>query len=143
MIRITALLKNCFHGPISYRRSVGANLKQRICKPDRRKWHSKMDQYSWFTVYLLKNCQHLKLTFTMKLIKTPRIETNREGISEFVLIFPVSQTYSNLTQTFFLCYTDHQTSYHIVTALESDITLLVFGLRKRKLGTLDPKLYRL
>ncbi|MEY8534170.1 transposase [Blautia pseudococcoides] len=41
MIRITALLKNCFHGPINYRRSVGANLKQLICKPDRRKWRSK------------------------------------------------------------------------------------------------------
>ncbi|WP_243142735.1 hypothetical protein [Faecalicatena contorta] len=37
MIRITALLKNCFHGSISYRRSVGANLKQPMCRPGRRK----------------------------------------------------------------------------------------------------------
>ncbi|RGC35012.1 transposase domain-containing protein [Hungatella hathewayi] len=37
MIQITALLKNCFHGSISYRRSVGANLKQPMCRPGRRK----------------------------------------------------------------------------------------------------------
>lgn len=33
--------KICFYGPIGYRRSVGANLKQLICKPDRRKWRPK------------------------------------------------------------------------------------------------------
>ena len=41
MIRITALLRNCFHGQISYRRSAGASQKQPICKPGRRKRRSK------------------------------------------------------------------------------------------------------
>ena len=41
MIRITALLRNCFHGQISCRRSAGVNQKQPICKHGRRKRRSK------------------------------------------------------------------------------------------------------
>ena len=39
--RITALLRNCFHGQISCRRSAGVNQKQPICKHGRRKRRSK------------------------------------------------------------------------------------------------------
>ena len=35
------LLRNCFHGQISCRRSAGVNQKQPICKPGRRKRRSK------------------------------------------------------------------------------------------------------
>ena len=41
MIRITALLRNCFHGQVSYLRSAGASQKQPMCKPGRRKRRSK------------------------------------------------------------------------------------------------------
>ena len=41
MIRITALLRNCFHGQVSYLRSAGASQKQPICKHGRRKRRSK------------------------------------------------------------------------------------------------------
>lgn len=59
MIRIKALLRNCFHGQTSCRRSAGVNQKQPICKYGRRKRWSKNElvlmgeRYTWHLYFVL------------------------------------------------------------------------------------------